>query len=103
MGLQRRFQAGMGFKEKGRLPFVTGQCRTLRDHVGQKGVKGLLQAGHKEVPCGFRLRTGDNGDTTDGSGNLRRPAWLSMDYWEGPGEVSCGLLFLSFFPFSFLF
>ena len=26
---------------------------TMRDHVGRKGVKGLLLAGHKEVPHSF--------------------------------------------------
>ena len=29
--------------------------------------------GHEKVPHGFRLRTGDPGNTVDGAGNLRRP------------------------------
>ena len=45
-----------------------------RDASGRKGVKGLLLVGHKKVPHGFGLRTGDPGDTADGSGNCGRPA-----------------------------
>ena len=32
---------------------------TMVELVGQKGVKGLLLAGHEEVPHSVRLRTGD--------------------------------------------
>ena len=60
---------------------------------GKKGVKGLLLASHKEVPCGFGLRTGDHCNTVDGAGNCGRPAQPSTDYWEELGEVSCRLLF----------
>ena len=42
--------------------------------MGRKGVKGLLLLGHEKMPCGFGLRTGDPGDTADGSGNCGRPA-----------------------------
>ena len=63
---------------------------------GKKGVKCLSLVGHEEVPHGFGLRTGDRGDIADGVRNLGRPDKLSMNYWEKPGEVSCGfLLFFS--------
>ena len=70
------------------------QCRTTQ---GKKGAKGLLPASHQEGPHSFGLRAGDLGDTVDGVDNCRRPAQLSVDYWEEPGEVSCGLLCGFFF------
>ena len=33
----------------------------------------LMPVGHKKVPCGFGLRTGDPCDTDDGAGNRGRP------------------------------
>ena len=48
------------------------ECR--RDVSGRKGVKGLLLVGHKKVPCGVELRTGDPNNTADGAGNHRRLA-----------------------------
>ena len=51
--------------------------------------------GHEEVPHGFVLRTGDRCNIADGAGDHRRPAQPSMDHWEEPGEVSCGLPFFS--------
>ena len=57
-------------------------------------MKGLSLVGHEMVTHGFGVRSGDcGGDTDDGSGDCRRPAQQSMDDWEEPGEVSCGLLF----------
>ena len=68
----------------------------MRDHAGRKEVKKLSLVGHEEVPHGFGLRTRDQGNTADDAGNCRRPAQLSMDYWEEPGEVNCRLLFFLF-------
>ena len=48
------------------------ECRT--DTVGRRGVTGFLLVGHEKVKWGFRLRTGDPGDTADGAGNRGRPA-----------------------------
>ena len=48
------------------------ECRG--DTEGMKGVKELLLLGHEKVKWGFRLRTGDAGDTADGAGNQGRPA-----------------------------
>ena len=55
------------------------QCRTLVGPYRSRGVKGLLLAGHEEVPHGFGLRTGDLGDTAVGAGNHGRPIQLSID------------------------
>ena len=54
------------------------ECRG--DTEGMKGVKELLLLGHEKVKWGFRLRTGDAGDTADGAGNQGRPAsraWIT--------------------------
>ena len=37
-------------------------------------MKRLLPVGHEKVPRGLGLRTGDRGNTADGSGNSGRPA-----------------------------
>ena len=67
----------------------------MRDHERRKGVKEVSLLGHKEVPHGFGLRTGDGGITADSAEDCGRPALLSMDYWEEPGvQPSFGLLFL---------
>ena len=55
--------------------------------MGRKGVKGLSLVGHEKVPLGFGLRTGDPGDTADGSGNQGRPAsqaQITGKNWELP-------------------
>ena len=39
----------------------------MREHAGKKGVNGHWLVGHEEVPHGFRLRSGDCGDTADGA------------------------------------
>ena len=62
--------------------------------MGRKGVKGLLLVGHEKVPCGFRLRTGDPGDTADGAGNHGRPASRAQIIGKRQGYLSHGLLFL---------
>ena len=48
----------------------------MRNHMGSKGVEGLLLVGHEKVPLDFGLRTGDHGssDTADGAGDCGRPA-----------------------------
>ena len=50
--------------------------------------------GHEKVPCGFRLRTGDPGDTADGAGNHGRPASRAQIIGKRQGYLSHGLLFL---------
>ena len=47
---------------------------TIRDFAGRKRVKGLSLVDHEKVPRGLGLRTRDCKDTTDGAGNLWRPA-----------------------------
>ena len=41
--------------------------------------------GHEEVPHSFGLRTGEQGNKTDGARDCGRPDQLSTDYWEEPG------------------
>ena len=59
------------------------ECR--RDALGRKGVKGLSLVGHKRVPRGFGLRTGDHGNTADGGWGPREACQLSTDYWDELG------------------
>ena len=40
--------------------------------------------GHEEVPRGFGLRTGNWGDTADGSGNCGETCSAEYSYWEEP-------------------
>ena len=61
------------------------ECK--RDTAGRKGVKGRLLVGHEEVPHGFRLRTGDPGDTADSAGNLGRSSSPARITGKKPGGL----------------
>ena len=68
----------------------------------EKEVKGLLLAGHEEVPHGSGLRTGGCDDTADAAEDRGSPAQLSAGYREEPGEVRCGLSFFFFWQMVLL-
>ena len=62
---------------------------------GRKGVKGLLQVGHKKVPHGFGLTGDRDGDTADGA---REPEpqtstssvrYGTLDWAQGEGRTVC--------------
>ena len=73
--------------------------RTMQDHAGRKGVKGLSLVGHEEVPRGFGLRTGDSSSNQQHSGGAGDVGDLpSRARITGRNRESNGATHFYFFP-----